>query len=529
MSENITFMFSKALDNPDKFFQGYCFQGRDYVEGEEGARRYFQATGMEILPGQDGCYVSVIRKGSDFQFSTDYSGNKKIFYFWSPTFWAVSNSFVSLIDHLKCSDIRVHVNPAQLRSIGVGGRSSVFNQLTSYSTSAAGVFLAPALSALSIGPLGVRLASVGRQLSKNYQDALSDFCRIWVERIRTLAAAEISLSSDLTGGADSRAVLSLILAAGRKLGAPQERLGIRSGSVGEDTTDLEIATEICGELDLPLNIRSGGRRRLSPLESYAAWRELCLGAYHPIYFPRYSMGTGTVSFGGGGAENHRRFYKNTSFQALIERCAARVGGGACSSVFRKDMQTSVELLGELYDGALDPLIVHYRNFRHRFHTGRSPQHAIVFSPLGSSYLERASEVAGQERISAGQVGYDIMFSLSPELLDFRFDREEKELTAHRRGMLTPVDFEVDGVPGKAYVGEAGEQGEILGGRAGRPIDLLWDEVSDVAASQVVEDFWGKAFTEEVVATVEQARDRGRFAHAVDGQNASALLMSGVIL
>lgn len=532
MSEDLTFIFSKALDNPDSFFQGYCFQGVDYIVGEEGAKSYASDVEGSVQPAQDGCYVSVARIGSNYEFSTDYSGNKKVFFFWSPAFWAVSNSLSLLVAHLREHGITVSANRSQLRIIGVGGRSSALNQLSSFSTAVEGVFLAPALCTLSIGVAGVSLKPVAFASSAGYGEALSTFCEVWLARLQALLLGGIEISSDLTGGADSRAVLSLILAAAQHASLPLDRVKFRSGSVAGDMEDLEVATEICGALGLQLNVKSSRRRRrLSSSESYAAWKALCLGVYHPIYFPKFSVGQGVVSLGGGGGENHRRFYKNASFDDLIQSCARKLSGDVASREFAVAMGAAGERLCAMEGADSDALIVHYRNFRHRFHTGRSPQHSIVFSPLGSRYLEDASRFGGAERIRMGQVNYDIMFSMAPETLDFRFDGYEKRLTQERKKLLTEVALPSTLLVGKVYgVNESeGGQEEVPTSESLRPLDFLWDEVQECAKSQVLKDFWSPSFVRDVEKAAEKAHRAGRFGHAIDGQNVSALLTSRMVL
>ena len=530
MTEGLTFIFSKVLDNPDSFFQGYCFQNSDYVLGEDGARSYHAEVGSLILPGQDGCYVSVVRKNADFEFSTDYSGNKKIFFFWSVDFWAVSNSLSLLVAHLRENNVRVSANHSQLRLIGVGGGSSVLNQLSSFSTAVEGVFLAPALCTLSIGKEGVSLRPLDLRGELPYGEALSKFCEVWMARFQVLLRHGVEINSDLTGGVDSRAVVSLVIAAAKRAGVSLDHVILRCGSVAGDPVDLDIATEIAAALGFRLNAKSAvRRRRLSGSESYAAWKALCLGIYHPIYFPRFSLGYGAVSFGGGGGENHRRFYKNHSFDDLVRRVTRKVPGEADSRKIEATMKAAMERIRTSARGDFDELIAHYRHFRNRLHAGRSPQHSVVFNPLGSKYLEDASTLGGAERIRLGQVSYDVMASMAPEVLDFRFDKAEKRLTPERREMLTLIKVADRPLAGRLYGNGVLEDQVAVSPGSGSPLDHLWEEVWQCQSSQVLRNFWGNSFVNAVVADVKKARDNGRFGHAVDGQNASALLASAMVL
>ena len=123
------FVFSSNKINPRSFFQGYCFIGSDYIFGNEGSKKLYEEKGIAINGGEDGCYVVAEEIANGFSFSSDFSGNKKIFYYWVPGYWVVSNSIYLIIEQLKKNKFFLTANYSQLAAIGVS-TGSFYNQLS---------------------------------------------------------------------------------------------------------------------------------------------------------------------------------------------------------------------------------------------------------------------------------------------------------------------------------------------------------------------------------------------------------------
>ncbi len=85
----------------------------------------------------------------------------------------------------------------------------------------------------------------------------------------------------------------------------------------------------------------------------------------------------------------------------------------------------------LIGSKVDPMVLHFREYRDRMHGGRNPQYMTLFNPLGSKILDEVSEVSGSRRFKVGQVNYDIMSNLLPEILEIPFDSDLKALTEEK--------------------------------------------------------------------------------------------------
>ena len=311
MNLGLVFLFSSTTENPDRFFQGYLFHDADYVFGDKGFEAFCRARGVNRVAGEDGCYIQAEKTDDGFhRFSTDYHGFKKLFYFWDSGFWAVSNSLYQLALHIRRHGYAVEPDESQLAAMTTegtfypSGRGSFFSQMTSFDTIIRGVRLVPADCVLWIGPAGVRLENVIHELpDSDYHYQLGHYIDKWIGRLRTLASeSSVPIFCDLTGGLDSRAVFGLLLKAIEGNDAVRDkRIQIRCGMSRRARKDHAIANRICRHYGLSLNGRlRRSRRWLNGKTSYALWKDLCLGIYHPIYFPNTFPAGNIVHLGGGG-------------------------------------------------------------------------------------------------------------------------------------------------------------------------------------------------------------------------------------
>lgn len=522
--ESQVFLFSSTLDQPDQFFQGYCFKGNDFIFGQGGAEARLAQTGEEIGAGEDGCYISVTRDGDNYVFRTDFSGNKKLFYYWDMGFWAVSNSLPILINHIQSNSIPVAPNYAQLAAAGFGKGSSALNQLTSYQTVANGIKLTPIKMDLVIGKRRIEFRPSYQAENLDYRSALSRYLHTWIARLRTLLDEPgMSVNCDLTGGMDSRAVFAMLMRARSENPTSPALIRVGSAPTKGLSTDMDIASEISERYDLRINgPRPASPHRFSREESYASWRQLCLGSYFPIYFPGIAPYSHRVSLGGGGGENHRRFYPDASADALTASRAARIKPSWLRSAFVADMASTFRTLERIESPDTDPLVLHYRHFRNRLHSGRTPQYGVQFMPLGSRLLEEAANAAGKVHQDRGQRNYDIIHSTEPDLLSVRFDQPYKSPTDDVIEALTRID-----IPslraGRVYH-EPPMQPSHNGGTSSQ-WRYLQAELRDAVKSSFVQDFWPPEFLTDAQKTADGAVAEARLPHPIDGQPISAILTS----
>ncbi|MDE0490143.1 hypothetical protein NK638_01070 [Psychrobacter sp. A3] len=523
--ENQYFVFASDLENPNKFFQGYCFVGTDYIFGDIGRQKYYDETGNNIFGGEDGCYVIAESVDDSFLLSSDFSGNKKIFYYWTPDFWVVSNSIFLIVEHLKDNNINISVNYSQLAAIAVP-RGSFFNQLYSIDTFVNNIKLLPIGHSLKISKSRYSIEKIEKTRSfDSYEEGLSIFIGTWIARLAGLLNHGINIKADLTGGADSRTVFTFLKKAAEKTIRANNIPVLRSGSTPSNTTDLEIATKIANIYNFPINEKGIDRvNTFSGEESFLSWKILCLGVYHPVYFPNSGPQHHIVSLGGAGAENHRHFYKNPSVQDFVNSNASKVSPKWLSYNVIADLETELQRMTNA-NSEMDPLILHYREYRNRMHSGRTPQYISLFNPLGSKILEDVSEVAGENRLKVGQLNYDLMATLLPDILNIPFDNEAKALNEVRKENLTVLDSWQEFETGNVYIDN---NPKIHDKEKTLPaLQLLNIDFQKAKENSFVKEFFGTEFIGQAETAMADAIESKRFPHAIYAQSIAAIIAASL--
>lgn len=524
MVETQVFLCASNLDNPKKMFQGYCFVGSDYIFGEEGRSKFEEEYEVSIEGGEDGCYVVSSFQDDVYSFSCDYSGNKKIFYYWDNGFWVVSNSIFLIVEHLKKSGIFIKPNFSQLATISVD-KGNAFNQIYSENTFVDNIKLLPVGYTLEVSTSNIRFVFVKPDIIiSSYEEGLKLFISTWISRLAGLIESGVEIQSDLTGGADSRTVFALLTKAVEVAGA-SEKPKIRSGSTPDNDLDLRIATAITEKYDFLINDRLKTKiQRYSAMESYHSWKTLCLGVYHPVYFPNNGPNSNIVRLGGAGAENHRKFYKFDDPESFISYYKDKVIPTFLSYNVASDLKKEFKRINNL-GLKVDPLVVHYRQYRNRMHSGRSPQYSALFNPLGCRVLDKVSELAGDIRIENGQLNYDLMASLLPSILDIPFDSKSKELNEIRQDNLTIVDGWGGVLPGKVFLSDLPPAKFEKYSKS--TLDLLNEDFQFAKKTEFVNEYFSSDFIKRSEQIMEDALNNNRFPHATSAQGIVAIIAAGL--
>lgn len=518
-----TFIVTRESPPENGFFQGYFFHGTDYIFGEEGLHRFQEATGHKVAGGLDGCYVLARHDSDGFIFENDFAGYKALFYYHDDQTWAVSNSFALIVDHLRASLIRIIPNYSQLAAILTPGSAS--SQLFSFETTVRNIRLVPRATSLRVSADGVELNRRPKApASSEYSAALSGHLDLWAGRFETLVLdGRIGVTTDVTGGVDSRTNFGLLALAKRRLSGEGTAPRLNCGSTPGNLEDLEVAKILAKHYGWEIN---DGRRfksyNLTGKESFDTF--LCLngGVSYTLYIPIEGPHPHKISIGGGGGEIHRQFYeghlKSKSVDKFITSYSSKLKYPWLRGEFADN---GYQALGEAVPTSPDLLRVHYREFRHRFHVGRAPKYGVAFTPLDSVTADATQAQAGSRRLDNGQFNYDVLASLDPELLEIEFDKPSKAPTAEIRSMLTHAAVSMDARPGRAWCDEPHD----------RPVprsdpkrhESLRTAVQQASDNPFVKDFWGQ----EVISAANDLLDRmlngAGIGNAVNGKPISALL------
>lgn len=539
MQNDITYLLSSFRNNPERLFQGYCFDKENFIFGQEGADKYFKETGREIAFGEDGCYVLAKKVEENYLLGSDCSGYKKILYFKDPNseVWAVSNSINLLVEHLAENSIRVTPNISLLMMMSAG--RSVSQQPITFNTIVNEIKILPLNTLLTIGSNTIKIDKLeeSNNLSTDYSEMLLEFINIWISRFATLISCkDMLIQQGLTGGLDSRALFSISNHTYYNI-ANKESADYRlvSGLTRGDDTDLKIAKKIADYYGYEVNNKDAYSFTEKPLnneEKYLGWKNICLGLYQPIYFPRTKIDYRNISIGGHGGENHRAFYakspKVDSYNDFIK--------SLCSQVAKPELK--VDLAIDLYETLIqmqeadacgediDPLILHYRHFRSRFHSGLFPQYRVSFTPLSSKYLTNIATKENSEKMISSQILYDLI-NITDSLLAFPFDNPKKAPKDKNIYHLAKLSSNFSIIIGSVFAGEKVSK-EIKPIQYKKsPFKYLKEDFDKACSTKLVKKLWNTKFINETSEKLNMALEKGRFEHPTDGTAVSTIIATGL--
>lgn len=511
-------------------FEGYAFVGLDYINGPAGLAEFRTHTGRSVPPGEDGCYVVARRVGRSMEVGTDANGLGRLFLYRSGRRWAIGSSYTGLIDHLRTAGWPLTPRLSRLRPFAL--RHTFTMQLSTYQT---------AFDEVRLLPVGTRAVIRGRRLqldqadpaaqterpgptaprtAEDYERALDEYLAVWRGRTRTLLLdPRVTFTADLSGGVDSRTVLSFLLESGL-FDTASDRFALLSGV--NQKADLAVATSIAAHHGLEVNgPQPASRTLVSGERAYAHWRQNSLGVYTPVYVGATFQNPFEIHSHGAGGGNVKQYYKTADPVDLLGQFEGKMPA-ADFDQWRQEVAATQEELRSLAPGVV-PSIQHYMEFRNRFHFGHIPQARPLFTPLNSKYAIRALTALPQEH--RRRFYFDVMESLVPGLKDHPYDDRRKAPTAQELDDLTALRPLPDAGHGAVYADPTVEVSRPDDPRSGGFARWLQD-IEDAARRPEVRQFiMGNAMT-RTDRTLAQLKALGKPFHSHSGQSVqlSHLLM-----
>lgn len=425
MRDNLVLAASN-LALPDRACFGYVWVGSDlyFCDGESG-----DVPQLDL--GEDGAYVAVLPGSENICIGTDFFGFGKVYLYRSGHNWAVGRSMMGLADYAASSGWPLSKDFTQLQSCFLRGNSMIGGQLSSSRTVFQEISLVPAEQKLEIDR-SKRLEISGRNRSApsmSYSDGLQFALEEMCSRLRTLLRSDVPLSSDLTGGQDSRLIFgALVNSADSNVDLNQ---AVRFKSQVSWKQDYAVATKIAKHYGVDLNRPAAKRVEADIDYALELWRLNDLGVYSTFYPVLPSSGEIALN---GCAPAYRPTYKNAS---LGDEMRANRTEWISDDAIKGLEAAALESLAEIPDSG-DLRVRHYSLFRNRIHGGRPALRGAAVSPLSSQALYRAATLLPSTAIERSQFYADAMFSLDPELAEFEFDKPSKNWTDEQKAALTTV-------------------------------------------------------------------------------------------
>lgn len=412
-------------------FAGYAFSDVDIIVGAQGFDEWTASKNKRLNYHEDGCYILARPTSSGYEIGADYKGYCKVFIYRHLDEWAVSNSFSTLVEFAHSKGWPVTPNEHVFITHSFPG--AFWQQSTTFETSAKEVSLLPRTYLIEVarnGSLSVAPSPApdGVETNNTYAEALSDFQRLWVGRLGTAVRHTPNvLTAELTGGLDSRVVLSLLLSLRQHFPTYfSKQLFMQSNPTQAD--DLRVATRICKIFRLNLNQSAPpGKHGMGVYDPVMRWWDMSLGSYTPIYFAPKSSTVGHFKVGGHGGEGHRAYWQIDSPHAKLKEFEGAFPDASTFRAMRDSFDRTRDVLDTQYP-RVPKTVAHYREFRDRIHSGLHAQNTVRLQPLSSSASYRSTDLLPSEALERGQFLYDVIGNSAPGLLQQPFDKSAKAPT-----------------------------------------------------------------------------------------------------
>ncbi len=391
-------------------------------------------------PDGDGAYVYVERLGDKILVTQDFIGSFGLYLYRNEDYFALSNSFLTLVDHVKKRymislnrDFADYMLAAELCSAAYS--ETMVREITLLDRCAR-IEIDVRTRALEIGYIDYEENTVELN-SEEGMKILDSWFRKWTAFIENACRSESVIQFDLSGGFDSRLTINLLLGAG----LDRSRVFINSMNDGlhTHTEDYEIASLIAKKYGFSLNDHSVFRSEtenytLDDAMNISFNLKLCF--HKQMYMRLESRNTPIHYFGGSGGECIRSYW-NISEDEYIQKAVKRCGS-LPESVRERAKSSTQRVLKDSFEGIKkkyrsygreiapeDLALFLYRETRCRNHFGKDFMEnyyggAVKFAPLLDRELHRLklSDHSCTDRNLLAAVMLD---RKNPGLLDFRFD------------------------------------------------------------------------------------------------------------
>ena len=396
--------------------------------------------GLEPTP--EGCYVLVEREGAAITIRQDFLGCYGLYLFREGDWWALSNSFLYLVDFVKRGH-RITFDRAYAdQALTLTLASSTYSE-----TMVDEIELLDRSATVSIdvgaGSLSYELTDFGENTvpldSAEGMALLDAWYGRWTSVIRNLKEQTDALQVDLSGGFDSREVFALFLGSGINLN--EVCVHSHDDSLHTHAEDFEIASRIAETYGFGLN-RSGNMPRADI--NYTRGDALNISLYSKLGFHRqmYWKCTGrsayAFAFTGGGGESVRGHWARDygSRAHLVEafsRDAVKLGeeGPRIRESTQAVLERTFDEVADKYEGfgrelsEPDLIGAFYRDTRCRFHFGRTKVESfsaglITLTPLLDHDLQKLRICT--DGCPDTQLLMAVMLDrYNPGLLDFKYE------------------------------------------------------------------------------------------------------------
>lgn len=378
-----------------------------------------------------GCYVNITGDDREVNIYQDYFGSYGLYMYKNGDYFAVSNSFMYLVNYL--SDKKVMTFDDEFAKAFIAPPTAV---LAYQDTMIEEITMLPRNCSIKIDKLTKTAEICSYEQKETYipidskeaVDIIDKWHNKWNRIIKTLLDSEEYVSCDLSGGKDSRASLSVLFA--DKLNLELIRFSSVNDKLSTHNDDFMIASKIALKYGFVLNEKHKkcSEYKMDPTENYYG-SLLVKGGFHKelmfLFSDSYNENT---HFRITGAVGDLRDFWSESVDTFISNNCSNINvnsvdcGNALRNMMLKSKEQAQKTLGALKHTAKDYF---YRNVRMRHQYGKAGAEAFLaniiwLSPLLDPVLYLLSQDIGRDN------DYDLLYALIydrflPEISDITFD------------------------------------------------------------------------------------------------------------
>ncbi len=380
-----------------------------------------------------GTYIWVKKEDDIVTIYQDFNGCYGLYLFRKDDYFAISNSFLKLVEYLKERYVLTLDEDYAKALISVRHGSFAYhrtlvNEIRILDRNSI-VLIDTINKTLSVDKIDYREHTLSLD-SEEGMAALDTWYNKWIDIIRFLKENTENLSVDLSGGFDTRMLLALML--GSDIDLSTIKVFSRTDKKHTHEEDFEIASQLADyygfELNKPLDTSPEFFSQLRTPINISFYVKL--GFHRQMYYKLNLYNKPTVSITGGGGGSVRGFWLMDP-EEFIEDTKKSIK--VCSSYFEEPaerlIRESYEIIKQKY-GITDnsseyiPLNI-FRDIRSRSHVGRAYVgnylvNAITLTPLVDPDIHQLRLTTDECRDNQLLLTV-ILTRFAPKLLDFKFD------------------------------------------------------------------------------------------------------------
>ena len=412
-----------------------------------------------------GAYIYIYSDETKITISQDYIGCYDLYFFQDKDYFALSNSFIYLVDYIKTKH-KITLNKDYANYLLIGALCSeiyndnLVNEISTFPRNTV-ISIDKRTKKIKIGYIDYKENTVEFGTDE-YFDILDNWYNRWTNIIHHLD----NLTMDLSGGMDSRIILSLFL--GSEIDLNTIEVHTYTDGLHCHTEDFEIASQIANDYKFTLNKKLNIQTEpfsLKDIINLSFYTKL--GFHKEMYWKENKYITSKYRFGGHGGgmiRDYRRFWNFANIYEFIKIRQHEASIYSNSKELQLDISNSIEKVIKNSSHLIKNnnifkkfeesnfLANFYRETRCRNHFGKAIVEdylcgTVTFAPLLDPELSKL-KLNSKDCLDKDLLLTFIFTRFSPNLLNYKFEGKrfiDKETIEFAKKINKQKPFKKDNV------------------------------------------------------------------------------------